>query len=201
MPIAGLILAGGRSSRMGGGDKTLLDLAGRPMLAHIVDRFGPQVDRLALSANGDPARFAAFGLPVLGDGAFVDAGPLAGILAGLDWAAELKAERLVSVAGDTPFLPRDLVGRLLAATPDTSAIAMAASGGARHPVFAAWPTSLRESLREFLAAGSTYKVTHFADGFPLIVVDFPTEPVDPFFNVNLRSELVDAEAILARGGP
>ena len=144
--IAGLVLAGGRATRLGGGDKPLRLLGGRPMLARVLERLLPQVEQIAISANGDPARFAAFGLPVLpDDGPAGRAGPLAGILSGLQWARrEAAFEKLLTVAGDTPFFPTDLAARLNAASaghPDR--IAVAASGGRRHPVFALWPVVAR----------------------------------------------------------
>lgn len=171
--IAGVILAGGRASRMGGGDKPLLHLDGRPILAHIIDRLAPQVDRLALNANGPSGRFAAFGLPVLPDrlppGVPDHPGPLAGILAGLDWAAETGAEALVSVAGDTPFPPRMLVTTLEAAANASGRPLVVAFSTAdddappqRHPVFARWPVSLRAPLRQALAGGMR-RVMDFAE--------------------------------------
>ncbi len=156
--IAGVILAGGRATRMGGGDKGLLDLGGRPILAHVIDRLAPQVDRLALNAAGDPARFAAFGLPVLPDSVSGFAGPLAGVLAGLDWAAGQGADAIVTAAADTPFFPRDLVAVLRAAaaaegTPLAMATTPGEGGADRHPTFGLWPVSLRDDLRAALAAG------------------------------------------------
>lgn len=171
--IAGVILAGGRASRMGGADKPLLPLDARPILAHVIDRLAPQVDRLALNANGPAERFAAFGLPVLPDrlppGVEDHPGPLAGILAGLDWAAETGAGVLVTVAGDTPFPPRMLVA-VLEATACASGrplvVAFSIAGDAarpqRHPVFARWPVTLREPLRQALAGGLR-RVMDFAE--------------------------------------
>src|SRR5581483_10374175 len=141
-PVAGLLLAGGRATRMGGGDKCLRPLAGRPLLAHVLSRLRPQVRRLVLNANGDASRFSAFGLPVVADGIADFAGPLAGILAGLEWAAGAAPDcRLVlSAPTDAPFLPRDLVRRLLEARgAENAEIAMASSGGRTHPVAALWP--------------------------------------------------------------
>ena len=135
-PPVGVILAGGQSSRMGGGDKGLLHLGGRPILSHVIERLSPQVADLALNANGDPARFGPFGLPVIADSVPGFAGPLAGVLAGLDWAASQGAETIVTAAADTPFFPADLVPRLLMACEgmDTS-LALAASPDGRHPTF------------------------------------------------------------------
>ena len=197
--IAGLILAGGRSSRMGGGDKPLLHLAGRPILAHIVERLRPQVDLLALNANGDPARFEAFGLPVVEDTIAGFEGPLAGLLAGLDWAAtHAGVTHIASVAGDTPFVPRDLVQRL--ADTSRTRIVLAASDGETHPVVGLWPLGVRENLRAFLAGGTTRRVRTFTEAEQALAVDFPLarakgRTVDPFFNVNTPGDLAEAEAI------
>ena len=201
----GVILAGGQATRMGGGDKTLLELGGRPILAHVIDRLAPQVAGLALNANGDPARFARFDLPVLPDGIPGFAGPLAGVLAGLDWAAARGADRIVTVAGDTPFFPRDLVRRLqetatgmthplvLAATPadpDMQTKSKSRSGLIRHPTFGLWPVTLRDDLRDALAGGLRKVVlwTQTHDGREAL---FDT-PGDPFFNVNTPGDLARA---------
>ncbi len=204
----GVILAGGQATRMGGGDKTLLELGGRPILAHVIDRLAPQVAGLALNANGDPARFARFDLPVLPDGIPGFAGPLAGVLAGLDWAAARGADRIVTVAGDTPFFPRDLVRRLqetatgmthplvLAATPadpDMQTKSKSRSGLIRHPTFGLWPVTLRDDLRDALAGGLRKVVlwTQTHDGREAL---FDT-PGDPFFNVNTPGDLARARAL------
>jgi molybdopterin-guanine dinucleotide biosynthesis protein A len=192
--IAGVILAGGRATRMGGGDKALLPLAGRPILARVIDRLAPQVDALALNANGDPARFAAFALPVLPDPLPGHPGPLAGVLAGLDWAAARGAEALLTAAADTPFFPADLAARLQAAGP----FAMAATPGdpapERHPTFALWPVALRHDLRAALEAGLR-KVVAFTDPHGCATVLFPD--ADAFFNVNTPEDLARAEALAA----
>lgn len=194
--IAGVILAGGLSRRMGGGDKALRPLAGRPMLGHVIARIGPQVARLALNANGEPSRFAAFGLPIVADSVADFAGPLAGILAGLDWAAALPGcQRLVSLPADAPFLPRDLVEKLDAALAREGAlIAVAASGGRTHPVAALWPLGLGEALRSALAAGER-KIDRFTAAYRLAVVEWPVAPCDPFFNANTPEELAEAERL------
>ena len=202
--MAGLVLAGGRASRMGGREKTLLELHGKPMLQHVVERLRPQLGPIAISANGDPARFAALGLPVLPDDEqFHLAGPLAGILAGLRWARGLgSAEWLLTAAGDTPYPPPDLAARLsaaLSARPD--GIAVAASGGRRHPVFALWPIGIADDLEGFLADGSNASVAAFIDRHDAVSVDFPfaatpAGPLDPFFNVNAPE---DYEAALSAG--
>ena len=195
--IAGVILAGGRSTRMGGGDKTLLPLAGRPMLAHVVDRLAPQVDALALSANGDPARFAAFGLPVLPDGVPGQPGPLAGILAGMDWAAGLGAEALVTTPGDAPFLPPDLVAALRAAAerarlPAACIVTDDGDGPRRHPATALWPVAARAPLRAALAAGLR-RVGEWADTLGCAAAPMPA---CGFVNVNTPADLAAAEARL-----
>lgn len=198
----GVILAGGLASRMGGGDKALLPLAGRPLLSHVVDRIEPQVAGLALNANGDPARFASFGLPVLADPVVGHPGPLAGVLAGLDWAAAQGGDSIVTVAADTPFFPGDLVPRLLlaaegGAAPLALAASCAADGVHLQPTFGLWPVSLRDALRQALASG-TRKVRLWAREQGAQVAEFPAPGLDPFFNINTPEDLARAEAILAR---
>lgn len=205
--IAGIILAGGLSRRMGGGDKALLDLGVKPMLSHVIERFQPQVCALALNANGDPARFDAFGLPVVADtiGGFV--GPLAGVLAGMRWAAaNAPAARWVaSVSGDAPFLPLDLVARLAAATAGKgNAIAIAESGDEVHPVIGLWPVGLADDLDAALRSGLR-KVLHWTDKHGTVPVRFEAidaggEPVDPFFNANTPEEMCEARRLMARMG-
>ena len=200
-PVAGVILAGGLSRRMGGGDKCLRDLAGRPWLAHLLERARPQVGSLVLTANGDPARFAAFGLPIVADSVAGFAGPLAGILAGLDWAAANAplCRRVVSFAADAPFLPRDLVARLVAAADRESAdLACAASAGQAHPVFGLWRVDLREALREALVREHMHKVDRWTARYKLVHVEFSAEPFDPFFNANRPEDLAAAEQWIAR---
>lgn len=197
----GVILAGGLSGRMGGGDKTLLPLAGRPLLSHVIERIEPQVAGLALNANGDPARFAGFGLPVLADPVAGHPGPLAGVLAGLDWAAAQGGDSIVTVAADTPFFPGDLVPRLLWAAEGMAApLALAASrapGGVHlQPTFGLWPVALRDVLRQALAAG-TRKVRVWAQEQGAQVAEFPAPGLDPFFNINTPEDLVRAETMLA----
>lgn len=205
MTPLGVILAGGLATRMGGGDKGLLELGGRPILDHVIDRLAPQVGALALNANGDPARFAGYDLPVVADSIEGFAGPLAGVLAGLDWAAGQGAEAIVTAAADTPFFPRDLVARLvaaaegqehplvLAATPDPK------RGQVRHPTFGLWPVALRENLRSALADGLR-KVVLWTDGHAGREVLFEDGPPDPFFNVNTPEDLTEARAILEAAG-
>jgi molybdenum cofactor guanylyltransferase len=200
--VAGVILAGGRATRMGGGDKPLRPLAGRPMLAHVLERLRPQVGALVLNVNGDPARFAQFRLPVVADSVEGFAGPLAGVLAGLHWAEAMAPEArfLVTVAGDTPFFPRNLVSRLTKAGGGREdRIVLAASPNGLHPVFGLWPLCLAGALDSFLMAGQSRKILAFTDRhdrteatFELLTVGGQT--VDPFFNVNTPEEAEKAEA-------
>ncbi|MER8715869.1 molybdenum cofactor guanylyltransferase MobA [Mesorhizobium sp. M1295] len=200
--IAGIILAGGRSSRMGGGDKTLLALGDGTLLDRVVSRLGPQVGPLALNANGDRARFAATGLPVLADTVKGYAGPLAGILTGLEWASDTTCQALVTAAGDTPFLPKDMVERLLAAAyARPGSIAVACSGGKRHPTFALWPLGLDQALRQFLVEEDNRRVSAFIDRHGFVEVDFPIlksegSEIDPFFNINTPDDLARAAHLL-----
>jgi molybdopterin-guanine dinucleotide biosynthesis protein A len=194
--IVGVILAGGLSTRMGGGDKPLLPLAGRPVLAHAIGRLRPQVDRLVINANGDPARFASLGLPVIADTVPGHPGPLGGILAGLQHAASIGAARIVTVAGDTPFLPRDLVPRLGSAA--GSGAAVARSRGRVHPVEGCFPVTTAEGLEAFIHASAKRRVIDWVSSIGAVPVDFPDGPsgYDPFFNVNTPDDLRAAEAIL-----
>jgi len=200
--LAAVVLAGGRSTRMGGVDKSLLALGGRPLIAHVLERLRPQAGQIAISANGDPSDFAAFGLPVLADTIGGYLGPLAGLLAGMEWAKARGAPLIVSVPTDAPFIPGDLIERLLGAfDAETGRPALAASVGRRHPVAGLWPTALAGQLREFLASGASYKVSVFADRCDAVAVDFPMvaiggRTIDPFFNVNSRDDLSAAEALL-----
>jgi molybdopterin-guanine dinucleotide biosynthesis protein A len=199
-PVCGIILAGGLARRMGGGDKPLKTIAGKPILAHVIERLRPQCARLVLNANGDPARFASFGLPVVADDLPNFAGPLAGILAGLDWiAANVRdCECAVSVAADTPFIPRDVVQRLQAArSTEACEIAVAASGGRTHPVIALWPIGLRTELRHALVDEGERKIDRFTARYQVAEVSWPKEPYDPFFNVNEAGDITAAEAMLA----
>ncbi len=197
--IAGVVLAGGLSRRMGGGDKCLRPLAGRTILARVIERARPQVAALMLNANGDPARFAAAALPVRADVVEGFAGPLAGVLTGMAWARECVpgARWLASFASDAPFLPRDLVARLLQALEAGRAeIACAASGGRSHPVFALWPVALMDDLRRALVEDRLRKVDAWTARYKLIEVGFACEPIDPFFNTNRPEDLAEAEALL-----
>lgn len=180
--IAGIVLAGGQSRRMGGGDKGLLDLGGRPVIAHVIERLGCA---RAISANGDPARFGRFGLPVLPDSLPDWPGPLAGVLAGMDWAAAEGIARIVTAAADTPFFPRDLAARLAAVE---APVVMATNDG-DHPAFALWDVSLRDDLRAALRSG-TRRMRDWMDAQGAVRVGFPGD--DPFFNINTPAELETA---------
>jgi len=199
--VVGVILAGGQSRRMGGGDKCLRPLGPKTILEHVIDRARPQVARLVLNANGDPQRFSAYGLPVVPDSVAGFAGPLAGILAGLDWARAHQPDCpwIASFAGDAPFLPRDLVARLAAAVAREKAeLACARSDGRAHPVVGLWPTALADDLRRALVDEDMRKVDAWTARHRLVAVDFATDPVDPFFNANRPEDLAEAERQLAR---
>ncbi len=203
--VAGVILAGGLSRRMGGGDKPLLDLAGRPMLAHVIDRLAPQVGALALNANGDPARFAPFDLPVIADPIEGFAGPLAGVLAGLRWAQSNapQARYMATAAGDTPFFPADFVARTLAAAGDADMIVLARSDGRVHPVFGLWPVAFADDLDAFLTHGESRKVLAWVDRHANTTTEFAPariggQSLDPFFNANTPEDLETASGLLAQ---
>ena len=199
----GVILAGGLARRMGGGDKTMRAIAGRPILDHVIERLAPQCASLILNANGDPARFDAWGLPVVPDNVPDFAGPLAGVLAALDWTAlhHPAIEWVVSVAGDCPFLPRDLVMRMQAERAQMQAeLAVAASGDQSHPVVGLWKVSLREALRHALVVEECRKIDRWTARYSLVTTRWPVTPVDPFFNANTPDDVAEAEA-LARLAP
>ena len=203
MKLVGLLLAGGQSRRMGGGDKTLRSLGGIPLLEHVIERLRPQVDTLVLNANGDPSRFAKFGLPVVADSVLGFAGPLAGVLAGLEWAAAHRADCpfVVSVATDAPFLPPDLISRFIEAIErDAADLACAASDGRSHPVFGLWPVRLRNDLRRAVVEEGIRKVDQWTARHRLVTVSFLIDPIDPFFNANRPEDLATAEALLAAVG-
>jgi molybdopterin-guanine dinucleotide biosynthesis protein A len=194
----GVILAGGLARRMGGGDKPMREIGGRTILAHVVERLSPQCGALILNANGDPSRFAAFDLPVVPDTVADNPGPLAGVLAALDWAAENRpqVQWVVSAAGDCPFLPRDLVDRLHEARLRESAeLAVAASDGRTHPVIGLWKVALRGDLRHALVEEDMRKIDRWTARYPLATVEWSTEPVDPFFNANTVEDLSEAEKL------
>jgi|SRR6185312_11082560 len=203
MNIVGVLLAGGLARRMGGGDKPLRTVGGRPLLDLVIERIRPQVSALVLNANGDPARFAAYGLPVVADGVPGNPGPLAGVLAGLDWAAEHRPDcpMIVSVATDAPFLPADLVVRMEAQRDGEGAdLACAASGGQTHPVIGLWPVRLRDDLRHALVDQGIRKVDVWTARYRLATVVFADQPIDPFFNANRPEDLDAAVALLGKVG-
>jgi molybdopterin-guanine dinucleotide biosynthesis protein A len=190
--VPAVILAGGRATRLGGSDKAFVPLGGRPLIDHVLARLRPQASALAISANGDPARFAALGLPVLADTVPGFPGPLAGLLAGIEWLRETRpsALALLTVPVDCPVLPGDLAARLHAAA--AGRIAIAASGGRRHPVAALWPVGIADALRAGLTDGGIRMVEAFALSRPHVTVDWPTEPFDPFLNINTPADLAAA---------
>jgi molybdopterin-guanine dinucleotide biosynthesis protein A len=197
----GVVLAGGLARRMGGGDKARLRIGGRTILERVLARLKPQCAALILNANGDPARFADTGLAVVPDSVPDFAGPLAGILAGLDWAAREAPDvaDIVSVPGDCPFLPEDLVARLSAArTREAAPLACARSGEWRHPVVGLWPVALRGDLRQALVAEGMRKIEAWTARHGVAVADWPAVPVDPFFNINTPDDAAEAERIAAR---
>jgi molybdopterin-guanine dinucleotide biosynthesis protein A len=194
-PIAAVLLAGGLGRRIGGGDKPLRSLAGRPLLDHVLDRMRPQVGALVLSANGDPARFAAWGLEVVADPLPDYPGPLAGVLAGMRWAAARGFSDIVSVPTDTPFLPPDLVARLAAGREAAGLpLACASSLGRTHPVVGLWRVALAEELEAALRAGMR-RIDRWTAGQGIVAVTFAAPP-DPFFNVNSPEDLAEAERLL-----
>lgn len=196
-PLA-VVLAGGLARRMGGGDKPLRLLGGRPLLDHVLARVVPQAAAVILNANGDAARFAAYGLPVVADPLPDHPGPLVGILAALDWAAEHRPDlpTVLSVPGDCPFLPHDLAERLEAARQAAGTpMACAASGGWTHPPVALWPVALRGELRAALLANEK-KIDRWTARFGCASAEWPASPVDPFFNANAPEDLAAAEALL-----
>ncbi|WP_114859185.1 molybdenum cofactor guanylyltransferase MobA [Azospirillum brasilense] len=200
--IAGVLLAGGLSRRMGGGDKSLRTLGGRSILERIVATVRPQVGPLVLNANGDPARFAAFGLPVAADVVEGFAGPLAGVLTGMEWARVHAPDChwLASFATDAPFIPGDLVARLLAAVEREGAdLACARSDGQEHPVFGLWRVDLADDLRRAMVEEDMRKVDAWTARYRLAIADFATDPVDPFFNTNRPDDLAEAERLMAAG--
>lgn len=201
--IAGVLLAGGLARRMGGGDKCLRVLAGEPLLARVIARAAPQVGPLILNASGDPSRFAGYGLPVVPDTVPGHAGPLAGILAALDWAAERAPDcaLVASFATDAPFLPPDLVARLAEARDGAGAeLACAASGGRVHPVFGLWPVALRADLRTALVVRGERRIDRWTARHALVEVSFAIDRVDPFFNANRAEDLIEAERLIAALG-
>jgi len=197
----GLVLAGGLARRMGGGDKARIRIGGKTILERVLERLASQCSRLILNANGDPARFADTGLLVVPDTVPDFAGPLAGILAGLDWAAAHAPEvaDVVSVPGDCPFLPSDLVSRLTVARQEASLpLACARSGEWRHPVVGIWPVGLRHNLRTALIEDDLRKIEAWTARHGVAIADWPAAPFDPFFNVNTPADAAEAERIAAQ---
>jgi len=197
-PTLGLVLAGGLARRMGGGDKARIRIGGLSILQRVLACLGSQCDSVIINANGDPARFADTGLPVVADSVPDFAGPLAGILAGLDWAAAhaQQCEWLASVPGDCPFLPKNLVARLHQARAAAGTLlACARSGEWRHPVVALWPVALRDDLRRALIDGGLRKIEIWTAQRGVAIADWPAEPIDPFFNVNTPEDAARAEAL------
>ena len=202
-PIPGVLLAGGLARRMGGGDKPMRRIGGRTLLERVIARLTPQCDGLVLNANGDPARFASLMLPVIADGVAGFPGPLAGILAGLDWAAANRPDVawVLSAAADCPFLPRDLVARLYhARTEQNAQLAVAASGGQSHPVIGLWSVALREELRRALVVEDIRRVDRWTARYALATVTWPAEPFDPFFNANTVDDIAAAERLAELDG-
>jgi len=199
----GVLLAGGLARRMGGGDKPMREIGGRTILERVIARLKPQCDGLILNANGDPARFASFGLPVVADTVKDFPGPLAGILAALDWAATNRPEVqwVLSAAADSPFLPRDLVARLHRARAEQDAqLAVAASDGQSHPVIGLWRVALRQELRHALVMEDIRKIDRWTARYKLATVTWPTKPLDPFFNANTVDDIAAAERLAALDG-
>ena len=200
-PTLGLVLAGGLARRMGGGDKARIKIGGASILQRVLARLAPQCGRVIINANGDATRFADTGLPVVADSVPDFAGPLAGILAGLDWAAQNAPaiEWLVSVPGDCPFLPKDLVTRLHQARVTSNVpLACARSGEWRHPVVGLWPAGLREDLRRALAGENLHKIELWTARHGIAIAEWPAAPFDPFFNVNTPEDAARAETIAAK---
>jgi len=194
--IVGLILAGGRARRMGA-EKPLVPFRGRPLIAHAVERARPQVDTLLINTN-NPASYEKFGCVIVADRVGGFQGPLAGVLAGLDWmhAHRQNAAWLATFACDAPFFPEDMVRRLVAeATANNAAIAVAAYGVQHHPVFAAWRAALRVNSENALREGASRKMDDFIAQYPNVRVTFPMGVVDPFFNINTPEDLARAEAM------
>jgi molybdopterin-guanine dinucleotide biosynthesis protein A len=199
--LPGIILAGGRATRMGGGDKGLRVVAGRRLMDHVVSRLSVQCSPLAINANGDPARLAEFGLPILADSLPDHPGPLAGVLAGLDWAASFGAPAIITAAADTPFFPENLV-QMLQDNAGPSGLCLAASADPsgkmhRQPTFGLWPTALRHDLRTALTGGLR-KIVLWTDSHNAGTAEFSSHPFDPFFNINTPDDIMAAEILMGR---
>jgi molybdenum cofactor guanylyltransferase len=196
--VVGVLLAGGLARRMGGGDKSLRQLGDRTILEHVIERTRPQVAAMVLNANGDPTRFARFGLPVAADVVEGFAGPLAGVLTGMEWARTKRpgGAWIATIATDTPFFPKDLVARMRQAV-EGAELACASSNGRANPVFGLWPVRLADDLRRAMVEEEIRKVDVWTARYRLVEVDFPAEPFDPFFNANRPEDLAEAERLLA----
>lgn len=197
MGVHGLILAGGQGLRLGGTDKARLVVDGQSLLSIAVQRLSPQVSSLAISANGDVARFSDIGVPTVTDPDNRQLGPMSGVLAGLDWLSEIGGRFLVTVAVDTPFFPDDLVARLAGPDPSSDHFALAASAGRLHPTFGFWPIGLRPALRQALEEGER-RIGKWSLMHGAVRVDFPDATPDPFFNINTPEDLMVAQGFLAR---
>jgi molybdopterin-guanine dinucleotide biosynthesis protein A len=203
-PIAGLILAGGQSRRLGGGDKALLSISGRTLLDRVIERVAPQAAPLLLNVNGDPRRFAGFGLPVVADCIAGQVGPLAGILAGLEWLRNNRPEILwmASFPTDAPLLPRDLVDRLRFAVDRQAAdLGCALSGGRSHPVIGLWPVRLSGALRHALVVEGARAVHAWSAGYVVAHAEWPSADADPFFNVNTPDDIITLNRLLDDAPP
>jgi molybdopterin-guanine dinucleotide biosynthesis protein A len=201
--IPGVVLAGGLARRMGGGDKPMRKIGGKTILERVIARLAPQCGGLIINANGDPARFTGFGLPVVADDVADYPGPLAGILAALDWAAAHRpgVRWVLSAAGDCPFLPRDLVARLDAARAAQDAeLAVAASGQRTHPVVGLWSVRLRHELRQALVVEGVRKIDRWTARYRIATATWPAEPLDPFFNANTIDDIAEADRLAALDG-
>jgi molybdopterin-guanine dinucleotide biosynthesis protein A len=197
----GLVLAGGLARRMGGGDKGMIKIGNQSILERVLDRLSPQCDGTIINANGDPARFRFTGLPVVPDDIPDFAGPLAGVLAGLDWAAnhEPDAQYIVTAPGDCPFLPRELVSRLEEARlREGKPLACAKSGDWRHPVVGLWPISLRADLRRALMEEKLHKIEIWTARHGVAIAQWDDKPIDPFFNVNTPEDVARANEVVAQ---
>lgn len=192
--VVGILLAGGQARRMGGGDKCLRSLGGRPILEHVIARAREQVAVLVLNANGDARRFARFGLPVAPDVIGGFAGPLAGVLTGMEWARDRRPDCnwIATFATDAPFFPRDVVARMLERAQGAD-MACARSGGHSHPVFGLWPVGLAPDLRRAMVDEGIRKVDIWTARYRLVEVEYPSQPFDPFFNTNSPEDLKHAE--------
>lgn len=199
-PTFGLVLAGGLARRMGGGDKARLTVGGSTILDRVLSCLSAQCAGIVINANGDPARFSDTGAPVVPDNVPGFVGPLAGILAGLDWLSENRPDVawMLSVPGDCPFLPDDLVERLHEARrAEGMPLACARSGEWRHPVVGLWPVALRGDLRKALTVDDLRKIEVWTARHGIAIADWPDKPVDPFFNVNTPEDAAAAEKVAA----